>query len=76
MVGQGLFDHAATLDAQLRSLRPRPFVYQADSPAASEDAGIPPRHSSEGMQAKMILMGVQNWPPDEATPDAAAVPVE
>lgn len=41
----------------------RVFVYQADSTAASEDAGIPPRHSRESMRAKMLLMGIN---PDES----------
>jgi hypothetical protein len=59
MVGQGLFDHHALVRERLVAEGHGAFVYQADSTAASEDAGIPPRHSEEGMRAKMILMGME-----------------
>ena len=65
MIGLGLFDHNEMIDEYLKSKGHQVFVYQADSTAASEDAGLPPRFSTEGMKAKMILLGTEEWPPKE-----------
>ena len=52
MIGEGLFDHNEMIDEYLKSKGHQVFVYQADSTAASEDAGLPPRFSAEGMKAR------------------------